>query len=141
MDSLLEKTELARQKGRYWRRVRNILTGVLISCLLIWGSITYYYPVKKGVKAGKLNQVVYKGFIFKTYEGKLLPDSTCLIANEAKIQTSDFVFTVANKAIAEQLMRTGDKTVELHYTEYFKSIPWRGSSKYVVNKIEKICSE
>ena len=42
---------------------------------------------------------------------------------------------LSHKEIAEQLMNAGGQVVELHYTEYFGALPWRGFSKYVVDKI------
>ena len=140
MESLLEQTDVARQKGRYWRKIRNIIFFVLFSGFLVWGGIKYYYPFAEGVKSGKLNYVVYKGFVFKTYEGKLI-QSGLSSSDAGKIQSNEFEFSVAKKEIAEKLMHAGGKTVELHYTEYFGAIPWRGYSRYVVDKIVSISEE
>ena len=140
MESLLEQTDVVRQKGRYWRKVRNIIFLVLLLGLFGWGGIKYYYPFAEGVKSGKLNFVVYKGYVFKTYEGKLI-QSGLRSSDTGGIQSNEFEFSVAKKDIAEELMRAGGKTVELHYTEYFGAIPWRGYSKYVVDKIVSISDE
>lgn len=32
----------------------------------------FFFVFGEGVKAGDLNQVMYKGYIFKTYEGRLI---------------------------------------------------------------------
>lgn len=140
MESLLEQSDVARQKGRRWRKVRNIIFLVLFSGFLIWGAIRYYYPFAEGVKSGKLNYVVYKGLVFKTYEGKLI-QSGIKSSDGGGIQSNEFVFSVAQKDVAEKLMHAGGKTVELHYTEYFGAIPWRGYSRYVVDKIVSISDE
>ncbi|MDR2148419.1 MAG: hypothetical protein LBE91_18405 [Tannerella sp.] len=137
MESLLEKTDVARQKGRKWRKIRNSIVFVLLFGFLIWGYVRFYYPFAEGVKSGKLNYVVYKGLIFKTYEGKLI-QSGIKPSAEGGIQSNEFVFSVGEKELAEQLMHAGGKTVELHYTEYFGAIPWRGYSRYVVDKIVSI---
>ena len=34
--------------------------------------VRYYYVFGTGVKSGELNYLVYKGVVFKTYEGKLI---------------------------------------------------------------------
>ena len=140
MESLLEQSDVARQKGRYWRKIRNIIFLVLFFGFIAWGGIRYYYPFAEGVKSGKLNYVVYKGFVFKTYEGKLI-QSGIRTSDAGGIQSNEFVFSVAKKDIAEELMRAGGKTVELHYTEYFGAVPWRGYSRYVVDKIVSISDE
>ncbi len=140
MESLLEQSDVARQKGRRWRKVRNIIFLVLFSGFLIWGVIRYYYPFAEGVKSGKLNYVVYKGLVFKTYEGKLI-QSGIKSSDGGGIQSNEFVFSVAEKDVAEKLMHAGGKTVELHYTEYFGAVPWRGYTRYIVDKIVSISAD
>ena len=140
MESLLEQSDKARQKGRRWRKIRNIIFLVFIVGLFAWAGIKYYYPFAEGVKSGKLNYVVYKGLVFKTYEGKLI-QSGLKSSESGGIQSNEFVFSVARKDIAERLMHAGGKTVELHYTEYFGAIPWRGYSKYVVDDIINISDD
>lgn len=140
MESLLEQSDVARRKGRRWRKVRNIIFLVVFFGFLIWGGIRYYYPFAEGVKSGKLNYVVYKGLVFKTYEGKLI-QSGIKSSEAGGIQSNEFVFSVSKKDIAEKLMHAGGKTVELHYTEYFGAIPWRGYSRYVVDDIVSISDE
>ena len=140
MESLLEQTDIARQKGRRWRKIRNIIFLVFFFGFFIWGGIRYYYPFAEGVKSGKLNYVVYKGLVFKTYEGKLI-QSGLRSSESGGIQSNEFEFSVSKKDIAEKLMHAGGKTVELHYTEYFGAIPWRGYSRYVVDAIVNISDE
>ena len=140
MESLLEQTDRARQKGRRLRKIRNLVVLVLFSGIVIFGLIRYYYPYSQGIMRGKLEYVVYKGVIFKTYEGKLMLQERDSQANESG-QSQEFVFSISNKKVAETLMRAGGKTMELHYTEYFKPIAWRGNSKYVVDGIVGIADE
>ena len=141
MESLLEQTDRARQKGRRWRKIRNLVALVLFSGIVIFGLIRYYYPYSKGIMKGKLEYVVYKGVIFKTYEGKLMLPERDSQANASDNPSKVFVFSISKKKVAETLMRAGGKTMELQYTEYFKSIPWRGNSKYVVDGIVGIADE
>jgi len=140
MESLAKMSDTARIKGRRWRKTRNIIVSAILFTLIATGTIYYYYPFAEGVKSGKLNYVVYKGFVFKTYEGKLI-QSGIKPSVSGGIQSNEFEFSVANKQIAEQLMHSGGKTVELHYTEYFGAIPWRGYSRYVVNEIIEISAD
>ncbi len=122
------------------KKFANITLVIIIIALLAFGAIRYYYPYGEGVKSGQLNYVVYKGILFKTYEGKLI-QSGVWSNKPGGIQSNEFEFSIDDKAVAEELMLAGGKTVELHYKEYFAAVPWRGYSKYVVDKIVKINDE
>ncbi|HNX88362.1 MAG TPA: hypothetical protein PKH58_04725 [Paludibacteraceae bacterium] len=114
----------------------------LIVVLVLSGIVyyKYYFVFGEGVKAGELNYMVKKGVIFKTYEGKLIQSG---FRSSGKtpgptIQSYEFEFSVENKGIADTLMLSSGKDMELHYKEYNGVLPWRGFSKYVVDKIIKI---
>ena len=135
---LIEKEERAVARHKKFRKMRNIVFLVLVAGLLLYGMIHFYYPYGEGVKSGQLNYVVYKGIIFKTYEGKLI--QTGIRSQGGGIQSNEFEFSVSDEKIAKELMLAGGKTVELHYTEYFGAIPWRGYSRYVVDSIVSMSS-
>lgn len=107
---------------------------VVIAGLLIFIGVRYYYVFGEGVKAGELNYVVKKGFVFKTYEGKLI-QSGLRSKTPGTIQSYEFEFSISNEQIAQKLMLSSGKQVELHYKEYFGSVPWRGYSEFVVDSI------
>ena len=94
----------------------------------------FFFVFGEGVKSGELNYVVYKGVLFKTYEGKLIQTGIRSKAAGA-IQSYEFEFSVENEALARELMLQGGKTLELHYKEYFGALPWRGFTKFVVDSI------
>lgn len=123
--------------GRKWRRTGIIALLIIIAGLLIFCAIRFYYPFGEGVKIGQLNFVVYKGVIFKTYEGRLI-QSGFQTNTTGGIQSNEFNFSIADKEIAERLMRVGGQVVELRYKEYFGAVPWRGYSKYIVDGIISI---
>ncbi|MDD2436966.1 MAG: hypothetical protein PHG27_08060 [Massilibacteroides sp.] len=124
----------------WWRKFRNFSLAILFLAAILFFAIRYYYPYGEGVKTGQLNFVVYKGILFKTYEGKLI-QSGIWSNKPGGIQSNEFEFSIENKAVAEELMHAGGKTVELHYKEYFAAIPWRGFSRYVVDEIVRIGNE
>lgn len=124
----------------WWKKFRNFSLAIIAIALIIFVGIRYYYPYGEGVKTGQLNYVVYKGIVFKTYEGKLI-QSGIWSNKPGGIQSNEFEFSIEDKVVAEELMRAGGKTVELHYKEYFGAIPWRGYSRYVVDNIVRIGSE
>lgn len=123
-----------RKKG--WKKFRNMAILVIIIGLAAFVGIRYYYPYGEGVKTGQLNFVVYKGVIFKTYEGKLI--QTGFWSNTGGIQSNEFEFSISDPKIADSLMHAGGQIVDLHYKEYFGTLPWRGHSKYIVDGILKI---
>ncbi|HIW53228.1 MAG TPA: hypothetical protein H9919_07405 [Candidatus Alistipes excrementipullorum] len=94
----------------------------------------FYFVFGEGVKSGELNYVVYKGVLFKTYEGKLI-QSGIRSKTAGSIQSYEFEFSVDNEDLARRLMLEGGKTVELHYKEYFGALPWRGFTKFIVDSI------
>jgi hypothetical protein len=91
----------------------------------------------EGVKAGTLNYIVRKGYLFKTWEGKLIQTGFRTPAPGA-IQSNEFQFSVANDGVARSLERASGKFVELRYKEFLAPLPWRGVSKYVVFEILNI---
>lgn len=114
------------------------LTAGLVVVLLIAGIVgfRYYWVFADGVKAGELNQITHKGYIFKTYEGKLIQSGLRGSAGAASgIESNTFEFSVDNKHVADSLMRCSGKHLELHYKEYKNALPWRGMSVYVVDSI------
>jgi len=116
------------------RRFLGILT--LIILLIAIGVIywRYYWVFGEGVKAGELNYVVKKGYIFKTFEGKLI-QTGFRSRTAGSIQSYEFEFSVTKDHIANQLMLSSGKEVELHYKEYLGALPWRGYTNFVVDSI------
>ena len=114
----------------------------IIAALVIAGLIffKFYFVFGEGVKAGELNFVVYKGYVFKTYEGRAIQAGfgKGKGTNPGVIQSYEFDFSITDKAVADSLMRCGGKTVELHYKEYLGTLPWRGKQKYIVDRIVSV---
>ena len=127
------------KKLNFKKWIRNIAITILI-VLAGFIYVRYFFVFGTGVKTGELNYVVHKGYIFKTYEGKLIQtgfnnSSSINTKNPSVVQSNQFEFSIADSAVADTLMRSGGREVELGYKEYLAPIPWRGYSKYVVDKI------
>jgi hypothetical protein len=116
------------------RKFLGIFSLIVIVVLAAFIGWRYYYVFGEGVKAGELNYMVKKGYIFKTYEGKLI-QSGLRSRTPGSVASYEFEFSVENDSIANILMLNSGKVFELHYKEYLGTIPWRGHSKYVVDKI------
>jgi len=109
-----------------------IFIGLVILAFLFWWN--YYYVFGEGVKSGELNYVVKKGNIFKTYEGKLI-QTGFRSKSVGTIQSYEFEFSVTSDSVAAILMNNSGRYFDLHYKEYKGSIPWRGYSAFIVDKI------
>ena len=109
-----------------------LAVGLFVLAIVIWWN--YYYVFGEGVKSGELNYVVKKGNIFKTYEGKLIQAGLRSKA-AGSISSYEFEFSIVDDSIANVLMMNSGKYFDLHYKEYKGVLPWRGYTKYVVDKI------
>lgn len=114
-------------------------TGVILALALAgFLYIRFYFVFGNGVKAGELNQFIYKGYVWKTYEGKLIQAGfrgSNKNTGGATVESYIFDFSVEDEEVANELMRCSGKSVELHYKEYLGTLPWRGMQKYVVDRI------
>jgi len=115
---------------------KGLTIGTIIVVLLFatWVFFRFFFVFGEGVKSGELNYIVRKGYIFKTYEGKMI-QTGFRSQTAGAIQSYEFAFSVEDKAIADSLMRCSGKELELHYKEYLGAIPWRGVNKFVVDGI------
>lgn len=110
-------------------------SAILIVALAAFIYIKFYFVFGEGVKAGELNQLVYKGWVWKTYEGRLIQTGFKSGKKSGNLQSNEFEFSVTDKELADSLMRCSGKNVELHYREYRGVLPWRGMQRYVVDEI------
>lgn len=117
------------------RKIIWITSLVAVLALVAFIYFKFYFVFGEGVKAGELNFVVYKGYIFKTYEGKAIQAGFNAKNKTTAIQSYEFEFSITDKELADSLMRCSGKTVELHYKEYLGTLPWRGQQKYIVDEI------
>ena len=121
----------------------KILLWVIL-ILLLGGAgfcyVRFFYVFSEGYQTGELNQFTHKGYVFKTYEGRLIQAGYNSKNSNATIQSNEFNFSVKDENVAKQLERSAGKFVELHYKEYLGALPWRGMSKYVVDSVYSISS-
>lgn len=116
-------------------KVITIVVAVLLVAALVFCYFKFYFVLGQGVKAGELNQIVYKGWVWKTYEGRLIQTGFRGSKQGNGIQSNEFNFSVVDKAVADSLMRCSGRFVELKYKEYNGMLPWRGMQRYVVYEI------
>ncbi len=113
----------------------GIVVILILAAAIFWWR--HYFVFGEGVKAGDLNFLVKKGYIFKTWEGRLI-QTGFKTPTPGAIQSNEFEFSVTDDSLAVILERASGKIVELRYKEYIAPLPWRGMSKYVVIEILEI---
>ncbi|MCQ2187547.1 MAG: hypothetical protein MJY73_04280 [Bacteroidales bacterium] len=117
------------------KKIFSWTSVLLILALAAFCYVKFYFVFGEGVKAGELNQIMYKGWVWKTYEGRLIQSGFKGAKTGGSIQSNEFDFSVVDKHLADSLMRCSGKVVELHYKEYRGALPWRGMQKYIVDDI------
>ncbi len=116
---------------------KTLLIGLPLLLLVLggWIYMRYYFVFAEGVKSGYLNYAVYKGDLFKTYEGKLIQEGFAKTKTGSGMQSNEFEFSIESKKIFQQLEVNSGKHFELHYREYHNALPWRGNTVYIVDSI------
>ena len=119
-------------------RTQKVLRNIFIILLLALGVFIYFrysWVFATGTKAGQLNSFMKKGYFFKTYEGKIIQSGF-----KQNIQSNEFDFSVTNESVAKILLNNAGREMELHYREYFGTLPWRGMQPYIVDSVYEIRS-
>lgn len=107
----------------------------------------YYRSYGDGFREGYFQKFSRKGNIFKTYEGELLLEGFGArgLPRGNNFSANYFYFSVIDEPIADSLEKSIGKTVKVHYTQYLRSLPWRGDNynvknledgQYIVDRIE-----
>ena len=112
-----------------------IILGLAVLAFLYWGVY------ESGVMAGKVLRVTQKGVVFKTYEGKLNLETFGALKGASPIAESfDFSVESGQKEVIkelEQVALSGER-VNLHFIKRYTTFPWRGDTKYFIEKVERI---
>lgn len=116
---------------------------VLIGILLLAGLLAFWQwgVYEDGVMAGKVLRVTEKGFLFKTYEGKLNLETFGALKGASPIAESfDFSVEKSKEEIIQQLQEVAlsGERVNLYFIKRYVRFPWRGDTKYFVEKVERL---
>ena len=116
------------------KRIISIVLAVIVLTLIGFIYYRYYFVFGDGTKAGTMNYFVHKGYMFKTYEGRLI-QTGIRTPTQGTIQSNEFMFSVSDEHVADQLNKNAGAYLELHYKEYLHTLPWRGVSVFVVDSV------
>ena len=116
-------------------KVLTTISAIVIIGLSLFIYIRFYFVYSEGVNEGDINYFQKEGFIFKTYEGKMIQTGYNSKNSNATIQSNEFKFSVEDARIAEQLNSVSSNKIKLHWHRYLGTLPWRGRSLYIVDSI------
>jgi hypothetical protein len=111
-----------------------LVVGLGVLAFLYWGVY------ESGVMAGKVLRITEKGILFKTYEGKLNLESFGALKGASPIaETFDFSVTTDQTEVIGQLQEVAlsGERVNLHFVKRYVRFPWRGDTKYFIEKVER----
>ncbi|MET3980778.1 hypothetical protein ABIB62_003381 [Mucilaginibacter sp. UYP25] len=118
-------------------RVLTIIFLVLAVVIIGVCYYRYYFVFGEGTKAGTMNYFVKKGYMFKTYEGRLI-QSGIRSQTQGNISSNEFMFSVTDEKVADKLNHSAGAMLEVHYKEYIHTLPWRGVSSFVVDSVMSV---
>lgn len=116
----------------------KIVTGivsVLLLALAVFVYFKFFFVYSEGTNEGDINYFQREGFIFKTYEGKMIQTGYNSHNTSATIQSNEFKFSVVDEHVAERIDSNSSRQIKLHWKRYLGTLPWRGNSQYVVDSI------
>jgi hypothetical protein len=116
------------------KRIISIIAVVILLVVIGIVYYRYYFVFGDGTKAGTMNYFVHKGYMFKTYDGRLIQTGIRTPA-QGNIQSNEFMFSVTDEKVAQKLNSSAGAYLELHYKEYLHTLPWRGVSNFVVDSV------
>lgn len=130
---------------------KGIFIGFVILLLVLTGYVYWFYyrSYGDGFREGYFQKFSRKGNIFKSYEGEMVQDG---FGNRRTLKTNNFTanyfyFSVIDEKIADSLEHCIGKMVKVHYTQYLRTLPWRGDNyngknqepgQYIVDRIELV---
>ena len=114
-----------------------VITIVSLLLLALAGCVyfRFFFVYSEGTNEGDINYFQREGFIFKTYEGKMIQTGYNSHNTSATIQSNEFKFSVEDERIAKQIDNNSSRQVKLHWKRYLGTLPWRGNSQFVVDSI------
>jgi len=116
----------------------KIVTWTSVIAVLALAAFIFFkfcFVYSEGVNEGDINYFQKEGFIFKTYEGKMIQTGLKSTKGSGSIQSNEFKFSVEDKHVAEMINEGSNVGVKLHWKRYLGTLPWRGNSQFIVDSI------
>lgn len=127
---ILFKNIVMSTKTKVW----TILSTVLVVALAAFIFVKFFFVYSEGVNEGDINYFQREGFIFKTYEGKMI-QTGYKSKGTATIQSNEFRFSVEDEQVVATLDSVSNQQIKLYWKRYLGTLPWRGNSQFIVYKV------
>ena len=112
-----------------------VLSTLVLVGLVVFVYVKFFFVYSQGVNEGDINYFQNEGFIFKTYEGKMIQTGYNSRNTSATIQSNEFKFSVEDEQVARQIESSSSRQIKLQWKRYLGVLPWRGNSQYVVDSV------
>jgi len=116
-------------------KVITSVVSILLLALVGFVYFKFFFVYSEGTNEGDINYFQREGFVFKTYEGKMIQTGYNSHNTSATIQSNEFKFSVVDDRIADQIDSNSSRQIKLHWKRYLGTLPWRGNSQFVVDSI------
>jgi hypothetical protein len=116
-------------------KIITIVSALALVALAVFVYVKFFFVYSQGVNEGDINYFQNEGFIFKTYEGKMIQTGYNSRNTSATIQSNEFKFSVEDERVARQIENSSSRQIKLHWKRYLGVLPWRGNSQYVVDSV------
>ena len=116
----------------------KVITWTSVIAVLALAGFIFFkfcFVYSEGVNEGDINYFQKEGFIFKTYEGKMIQTGLKSSKNQGAIQSNEFKFSVVEERVARKIEEGSNTGVKLHWKRYLGTLPWRGNSQFIVDSI------
>ncbi|MEI7492443.1 MAG: hypothetical protein WCK92_13670 [Bacteroidota bacterium] len=114
-----------------------VILFVVLAIFIYW---KYYFTFSEGNRAGLLQKFSKRGQVFKTWEGEMILSSVKSSQNVA-LASEKFLFSVADKDVAEKLSHMEGHFITVHYVEKNGKLFWKGDTEYFVDSASVITNE
>jgi len=108
---------------------------IVVLGLAVFIFFKFCFVYSEGVNEGDINYFQKEGFIFKTYEGKMVQTGLKNTRIQGAVQSNEFKFSVEDEKVAQQLNAGANSNVKLHWKRYLGTLPWRGNSQFIVDSV------
>jgi hypothetical protein len=116
-------------------KVISGIVSILLLALAVFVYVKFFFVYSEGTNEGDINYFQREGFVFKTYEGKMIQTGYNSHNTSATIQSNEFKFSVVDERVAQQIDSNSSRQIKLHWKRYLGTLPWRGNSQFVVDSI------
>ncbi len=116
-------------------KVISWISAIAVLALAVFIFVKFCFVYSEGTNEGDINYFQKEGFVFKTYEGKMIQTGYNSKNQNATIQSNEFKFSVVDDEVARRIDECSNQQVKLHWKRYLGTLPWRGNSQFIVDSV------